>query len=473
MRLIYKLLFPTLIVIILINLLVGMYITNFVETEATDRHIKTTAHSIQQMTPKHITAEDFNNGDPDVFQEYMDAIKSEEVLKIKAFDTDSKIIFSTDKDNIGMIADNPDYDTALTGIVVSEINSPEKERSNKDLEGFDQVIEVYVPISYDGKIKGVIEVYYDLDTVNEEIKTTKRLVMINSGILTFTGFLSVIIMMYLVILRPISRFKRELKDNQPLSVNSDDELGDLARSFESLRNKISKSMSRIKSLLEQKNHFMNRLAHDIKSPLTPIITMAQLLGKKVDDPNEKKKAQIIERNAKYMLSLIQDTLHFIKSDNSRNLKDMQHVKISKIVSDIILLNQVQIDEQNIKVKNQIKDTIGLFCEELKIKEALNNLLINAMKFVPKNKGIITFGSDETDEKITIYIKDNGIGIQKKDLDDIFKEYYQVNKIKVKESHGLGLSIVKKIVESHKGRIWAESDGTGKGTIFFIEFLKKK
>jgi len=174
-----------------------------------------------------------------------------------------------------------------------------------------------------------------------------------------------------------------------------------------------------------------------------------------------------------MLSLIQDTLHFIKSDNSRNLKDMQHVKISKIVSDIILLNQVQIDEQNIKVKNQIKDTIGLFCEELKIKEALNNLLINAMKFVPKNKGIITFGSDETDEKITIYIKDNGIGIQKKDLDDIFKEYYQVNKIKVKESHGLGLSIVKKIVESHKGRIWAESDGTGKGTIFFIEFLKKK
>jgi signal transduction histidine kinase len=98
----------------------------------------------------------------------------------------------------------------------------------------------------------------------------------------------------------------------------------------------------------------------------------------------------------------------------------------------------------------------------------NNLITNAVKFTPKDGGVITIDAKKDRDFVTISVKDSGIGITEEQLGRIFDEFYRADKsMNVMDSTGLGLSICKRIVEKHGGRIWAESPGKGKGTTFYF------
>jgi len=103
-------------------------------------------------------------------------------------------------------------------------------------------------------------------------------------------------------------------------------------------------------------------------------------------------------------------------------------------------------------------------------EVIQNLLVNAIKFT-REGGNVVINSKKDGNSVIISIKDNGIGITKKGLKRIFEEFYIEDKSRHGHSSGLGLSIAKRIVEKHKGEIWAESKGKGKGSTFFVKLPK--
>ncbi len=161
--------------------------------------------------------------------------------------------------------------------------------------------------------------------------------------------------------------------------------------------------------------------------------------------------------------------------NANNLQkgtikyEMKPVDLKEMISKIVAEKKIQIESKDLKIELDIKD--GIFevsADTFWLKEAINNLIENSIKYT--KKGTITVGLEKTTNKILITVKDTGIGINEEDKKILFteggrgKDSVHINV----DSTGYGLYSVKLIVEAHKGRVWGESEGEGKGSKFFVE-----
>ena len=134
---------------------------------------------------------------------------------------------------------------------------------------------------------------------------------------------------------------------------------------------------------------------------------------------------------------------------------------------IIRDNSIVFEREKVKIKNNIKkDTSLVNIDKLRIREVLENLITNSMKFMD-NKKELTFDAITDEKFLTIKIKDTGIGISKKHIKKIFEEFYKADPSRHAHSSGLGLSICKRIIKKHGGKIWAESWGIEKGSTFYF------
>jgi two-component system phosphate regulon sensor histidine kinase PhoR len=131
-------------------------------------------------------------------------------------------------------------------------------------------------------------------------------------------------------------------------------------------------------------------------------------------------------------------------------------------------------EHNISIDNEITNQVLVYADALRIEEVIKNLLTNAVKYTPETGGNITISAEDQVDKVIISIKDEGLGMTQEQLDRIFDEFYRAHTTNVETgSVGLGLSISKRIIEQHGGRIWAESKGPGKGSTFKFELRKNE
>ena len=234
-----------------------------------------------------------------------------------------------------------------------------------------------------------------------------------------------------------------------------------------LESKVEKRTSEVKNLLRQKDEFINQLGHDLKSPLTPIVNLLPKVIKKLDDPKTMERLEIINRNANYIKNLVTDTLKLAKLNSQSINLDMHDIKISNLVDVVIKDNQFIFEKHGINVENLIEKELYIKVDELQIKEVLNNLSSNAVKFMEQGD-TLTFKSEKNKDYIKISIEDTGLGMTSEQIEHIFDEFYKADESRHNiESSGLGLSICKRIVEWHGGRIWAESTGLGKGSSFYF------
>jgi signal transduction histidine kinase len=125
-------------------------------------------------------------------------------------------------------------------------------------------------------------------------------------------------------------------------------------------------------------------------------------------------------------------------------------------------------QNKINVENMVNEKISVQADRLRLGELLNNLVSNAVKYTPNENGTITIGAVKDKDLITVSVKDNGIGMTREQIDRVFDEFYRADKsMSERDSTGLGLSIAKRIVEKHGGKIWVDSPGKGKGTTFYF------
>ena len=221
------------------------------------------------------------------------------------------------------------------------------------------------------------------------------------------------------------------------------------------RKKVEAQNKELFSKLEKSNdqlqEYAHIVSHDLKSPLRSINALVNWLKEdnqgKFDEPSLQN-FDLIEGTLEKMEQLISDILEYSKSGSDNY--DNTNVDLNILVNDIIKILYVP---KHIKIKIS-KNLPTIKGDKTKLQQVFQNLIGNAIKFTDKNDGLIEI--DAVDKK-TFYqfsIKDNGIGIDKKFHDKVFKIFHSLNKSK--ESSGIGLSIVKKIVNLYHGEIWLES-----------------
>lgn len=234
-----------------------------------------------------------------------------------------------------------------------------------------------------------------------------------------------------------------------------------------LEKKVEERTSKVQSLLKQKDGFINQLGHDLKNPLGPMINLLPLIEKKETDPRYKEMIQVIMRNVGYMKNLVAKTIELAQLNSPNTEFNFEDVSLHEFVENIIQTNTLLFSEKGISVENSVPLDIIISADTLRLEELFNNLLNNAVKYSPKN-GKVNIEASSEKGYTTISIRDTGIGMTPEQIDHIFDEFYKADESRHDfDSSGLGMPIALRIVERHKGRIWVESEGTGKGSTFYF------
>ena len=241
-----------------------------------------------------------------------------------------------------------------------------------------------------------------------------------------------------------------------------------------LEKRIKERTKEVEALLKQKDEFINQLSHDLKSPLMPMTILIPLLEKKENDPEKKEIFQVLKRNVEYMRNIAIKTLELAKLNSPKTKFSMEKLDLGNEVSRILKNKISMFKEKKLDVKNNISKNIFIIADKLRLEELLINLLENAVKY-SKEKGKIDLDSELNKEFVKISIKDTGIGLSKEQIKYVFEEFFKADESRHDfQSSGLGMTISKKIVEKHNGRIWIESPGIDKGaTVYFTLPLFQK
>jgi two-component system phosphate regulon sensor histidine kinase PhoR len=214
--------------------------------------------------------------------------------------------------------------------------------------------------------------------------------------------------------------------------------------------------------------FVANVSHEIRTPLTSIKGFTQILQNQAEkvEPSLHPFLEKIVGNTERMISLFNDLLNLSVIESRSDLK-MEEFSLTDVVDDIEGNIKASYPEKIIKIESDLQKKIIKGDQRL-IEQVILNLCDNACKYSEESVTIV-ISSEIIGHKIRLSIRDNGPGIAREHLSRIFERFYRVDASRESlRGTGLGLAIVKQIVSKHKGKIWAESEGIGSGTIFLIE-----
>jgi signal transduction histidine kinase len=209
------------------------------------------------------------------------------------------------------------------------------------------------------------------------------------------------------------------------------------------------------------------VSHDLRNPLNAVMLGASLLQTSDNIvPDDREQLEIIDISAQRMKRLIEDLLDVTRLEGGKQLPiDPAPLDVQSLFEETYELFKSQASTASITLQcGAAKDVPPLYADRHRVLQVLSNLIGNAMKFTPPG-GMITCRAESQDGKVLITVADNGPGIPRENLGDIFNPYWQAKRT-ARLGAGLGLPIAKGIVESHGGRIWVESQ-PGDGTKFFF------
>ncbi|MEP3837624.1 MAG: PAS domain S-box protein [Algibacter sp.] len=242
---------------------------------------------------------------------------------------------------------------------------------------------------------------------------------------------------------------------------------------------INFDITELKSLQLQKELLLEKLAksnddlqeyahivsHDLKSPLRSInalVTWVKQDNVGKLDAVTLQNLDLIDTTLEKMEQLITDVLNY--SSVGTNHNDKVEVDLDVVITDLVKI-MYKPDHVTVNILNKLPVVKG---DETKLRQVFQNLIGNAIKFINKDNGFVNIDVEDANTHYQFTIADNGMGIEEKFHNKIFKVFHALNKSK--DSTGIGLSIVKKIVDLHEGQIWLESV-LGKGTTFFFTIKK--
>lgn len=237
---------------------------------------------------------------------------------------------------------------------------------------------------------------------------------------------------------------------------------------------IKKQHKKLQELDKTKNLFLANISHELRTPLNAIIGFSQALDSKIfGELNEKQAEYIkdIQISSLHLLGMINEILDLSKLEANAMKFNPSENNATLIINEVINILEPLYQNKNINVIFDNRREIMVSVDYQKFQQILYNLLSNAIKFTGKN-GKIEITQETKGRNYILKIKDNGVGIDKKYHNKIFKKFVHVDNIysKSQSSTGLGLPITKELVKLHNGKITLESE-LDKGSAFIMEFKK--
>lgn len=257
----------------------------------------------------------------------------------------------------------------------------------------------------------------------------------------------------------LERLKKQL-------VKTEEQLNELNRDLEQ---KVIERTVEVNRLLLHKTKFIDNLSHDLGTPLTPMIALLPIIRDAVDNPKIKGLVDTCMRNAEYIKRVVHDTQElaelsvtdlYLKKENLFALVDELVQKYTSVFTSF-----------GITVENTIDKNIFVNTEKTRFLKVIDHLSSNAVNSM-SNGGKLTFFCRTIEQKtglfVELLVQDTGIGMSTEKTAYLFDDFYKADESRHKlDSTGLGLTICKRIVEKHGGRIWADSHGEGTGTTIHL------
>ena len=261
-----------------------------------------------------------------------------------------------------------------------------------------------------------------------------------------------------------------------LQVDAKGEIGDLYRDYEDMRLRLKESTEEKREHEEQNRELISNISHDLKTPITAIKGYVEGIMDGVADTPEKmdKYIKTIYNKANDMDRLINELTVYSGIDNNRIPYNFHRINVADYFGDCVEEVGMDLEQRGIELNysNLAQPDTIVIADPEQMKKVINNIISNSVKYMNKPKGIIDIRILDEMDSIRIEIEDNGKGIAQKDLGKIFERFYRTDASRnsAQGGSGIGLSIVKKIIEDHGGYIWATSK-EGEGTC--MNFVLRK
>ncbi len=309
----------------------------------------------------------------------------------------------------------------------------------------------------------------------------KDMILTATIILVFTA-LSVGLWIYRSIAVPLVKLRkatRNIKEGNldfVLEVEGNDEFSQLCQDFEEMRKRLKESTEE-KILMDKENkELISNISHDLKTPITAVKGYVEGIMDGVADTPEKmdRYVRTIYNKTNEMDHLINELTFYSKIDTNRIPYTFSKLNVEDYFSDCAEELGLEMETRGIELvyANYVEKGVQVIADGEQIRRVIHNIVSNAIKYMEKPKGIIQLRVKDVGDFIQVEIEDNGKGIAAKDLPYIFDRFYRtdVSRNSSKGGSGIGLSIVKKIMEDHGGKVWATSR-LGIGTIMYFVLRK--
>ena len=227
---------------------------------------------------------------------------------------------------------------------------------------------------------------------------------------------------------------------------------------------------------QHKSEFLANMSHELRTPLNAIIGFSEVLSERMfGELNEKQEEYLkdIYASGMHLLSLINDILDLSKIEAGRMELELMDFDLPAALDSALTLVRQRAARRGISLDSNVDERLGqIQADERKIRQVVLNLLSNAIKFTPEG-GRIEVGAVPRDGSVEVSVSDTGIGIAPEDQEAVFEEFRQVGTAEKKaEGTGLGLTLCRKFIELHGGRIWVKSQ-VGAGSTFGFTIPKRR
>lgn len=341
------------------------------------------------------------------------------------------------------------------------------------LDGDTQHLIKQMDFKYSDGSSGSVFIVSSVDDYVPEIKSmiwemlfTGILILLMAGIL-LTAWV------YKSMLKPLGMLQKatnEIKNGNldfALEVEEEDEIGQICQDFEEMRIRLKESTEEKIQYDKENKELISNISHDLKTPITAIKGYVEGIMDGVASSPEKldKYIRTIYNKANDMDRLIDELTFYSKIDTNKIPYTFTKINVASYFRDCVEEVGLDMESQNIELGyfNYVDEDVMVIADAEQMRRVINNIISNSVKYLDKKRGIINIRIKDVGDFIQVEIEDNGKGIAAKDLPNIFDRFYRTDSSRnsAKGGSGIGLSIVRKIIEDHGGRIWATSkEGIG-------------
>lgn len=348
------------------------------------------------------------------------------------------------------------------------------------LDGESQHLIKPMDFVYPDGSKGSVFIVSNVGALVPEVKSMIREMLFLGIIILVVAGITLTLWVYRSILSPLNKLQeatKKIKDGNldfTMDVAADDEIGELCNDFEEMRLRLKENAEEKVQYDKESKELISNISHDLKTPITAIKGYVEGIQDGVAASPEKldKYIRTIYNKANDMDRLIDELTFYSKIDTNKIPYTFSKINVAQYFKDCI--DEVGLDMESRSIElgyfNYVDEDVVVIADAEQMKRVINNIIGNSVKYLDKKKGIINIRIKDVGDFIQVEIEDNGKGIASKDLPSIFDRFYRTDSSRnsAQGGSGIGLSIVRKIIEDHGGRIWATSkEGIGTEVHFVL------